>query len=147
MSYFSINVLDIQKNQYEKDKSRLKIYNRILEKCYYKIKSSSDNESNFCFFQIPEYIPGEPIYNLTKCVIFMLQHLRKNGFISKYCHPFLLYISWKQEGDMLLLNSSTNYTAPKKKATSIYDIIPKKNNNSSNNYSSNNYTSRSNPLD
>lgn len=105
MSY-SINVFDIQKKQFDKDKFRCYIFNKILERCYLKIKGTSDNENSYCFFQVPEYIPGEPLYNLTKCVIFILQKLRGNGFNCKYCHPYLIFISWKQESDNFLLEDN-----------------------------------------
>lgn len=100
---FSINVFDIQKKQHNKDKFRCHIFERILERCYIKIKGASDNEHSYCFFQVPEYIPGEPLYNLTKCVVFILKKLRNNGFTCKYCHPFLIFVSWKQQSDHYML--------------------------------------------
>ena len=74
---FSINVLDIQKRQYERDSRRREIYNKILDKCFYKIQSTVYNEYEHCFFRVPEYVLGSPIYNLTKCVIYLLQKLRR----------------------------------------------------------------------
>ena len=37
---------DIQKKQYEKDIARKKIYERIIEKCYYKINTTAENEND-----------------------------------------------------------------------------------------------------
>lgn len=113
---FSINVFDIQKKQYDKDKFRCYIFDRILERCYIKIKGASDNEHSYCFYQVPEYIPGEPLYNLTKCVVFILKKLRNNGFNCKYCHPYLIFVSWKQQSDSNLLNYED---APKNRISSI----------------------------
>ena len=108
MSNYDINIMDIQKKQHEKDLKRLEIYNKILQKCYYKINSTSDNEYEHCFFRVPEYVMGSPIYNLTKCVIFLLQKLRENGFKCKYCHPFMLYISWSHKNNILLIENTNN---------------------------------------
>lgn len=105
MNKFSINIFDIKKKQYNRNLRRLKIYDNILEKCFHKINSTVDNEYNHCFFKIPEYILGEPVYNLTKCVIYLLQKLRENGFKCKYCHPFMIYISWNYNDNVLLINN------------------------------------------
>ena len=120
--------MDIQKKQYEKDKKRLEIYNKILQKCYYKINSTSDNEYEHCFFRVPEYVMGSPIYNLTKCVIFLLQKLRENGFKCKYCHPFMLYISWAHKNNVLLIENTNNLSTKNNNETnenkhSIYKNI------------------------
>ena len=71
---------------------------------------------------------GSPIYNLTKCVIFLLQKLRENGFKCKYCHPFMLYISWQHKNNILLIentnNLSTNQNSPStENRHSIYNNI------------------------
>jgi len=119
LNKLSINVFQLQKNQYNKEQGRIKIYNKILNKCYYKIESSSNNEKSYCFFIIPEYIPGIPIYNLTKCVIYLIKNLRENGFICKYCHPLNLYVSWYSQDSCPLLSGpnqkTTNITYKKKK--------------------------------
>jgi hypothetical protein len=91
---FSYSVQEIQKKQFEKDKMRTKIYEKISEKCFNKIKETSNNEVNYCFFQIPEYIPGYPIFNMTDCVMYLLEILYKKGFKAKYCDKYLIYISW-----------------------------------------------------
>ena len=70
---FSVN--DIHKKQKEKEKNRLKIYDTISSKCFKKIKETSANEETFCFYKIPEYIPGLPLYNMTECVMFLLNIL------------------------------------------------------------------------
>jgi len=128
MNTYDINIMDIQKKQYEKDKRRLEIYSKILHKCYYKINSTSDNEYEHCFFRVPEYVMGSPIYNLTKCVIFLLQKLRENGFKCKYCHPFMIYISWGHKNNTLLIENVNNLsnkqnTKPQENTHSIYKNI------------------------
>lgn len=128
MNNYDINIMDIQKKQYEKDRKRLEIYTKILQKCYYKINSTSDNEYEHCFFRVPEYVMGSPIYNLTKCVIFLLQKLRENGFKCKYCHPFMIYISWGHKNNVLLIENTNNLsnnptTNPPETTHSIYKNI------------------------
>ena len=120
----TFNIIDLQKKHYNREQKRTKLFNKILSKCYRKIKQAFNNEYTYCIFQVPEFELGEPIFNMTKCVIYILQNLRKNGFYCKYCHPFLIFISWQQTNNNLaleyqqaglsLLNNKSTYNSTKK---------------------------------
>jgi len=114
--YKIFNVNDIHKKQKEREGKRLKIYKSIASKCFYKIKETSENEITYCFFKLPEYIPGLPLYNMTECVMFILNLLHEKGFKARYCDPYMLFISWNiQKPNLKLIEP------PKEE--------PKKNNN------------------
>ena len=91
---YTTSVYEIQKKQIERDKRRTSVFKKILSKCYRRIKLASENEEFFCFFQLPEYMSGTPIYNMTECVMYILDHLDKNGFYAKYCDHYLLFVTW-----------------------------------------------------
>jgi hypothetical protein len=91
---FTYSIQEIHKKQKEKEKLRLKIYETISVRCFKKIKETSANEETFCFFEIPEYIPGLPLYNLTECVVFLLNILQDKGFKGRYIDKHILFISW-----------------------------------------------------
>ena len=91
---YSFNIQDIHKKQKEKEKNRIKIYESISSKCFKKIKETSLNEETYCFYNLPEYIPGLPLYNMTECVIFLLNLLHEKGFSARYCDGFMIFISW-----------------------------------------------------
>jgi len=91
---FSYSVNEIHKNQKEKESRRLKIYENISNKCFKKIKETANNEQTYCFFQMPEYMPGYPIYNMTECTMFILNLLHEKGFKARYCDSFIIFISW-----------------------------------------------------
>ena len=78
---FSINVNDIQQRQNNKDRYRLQVYKRLLERCYIKIKSASDNEEKFCLCRVPEFVFGEPIYKLPECILFII--IKCNNIFEK----------------------------------------------------------------
>ena len=67
---FTVN--DLQKKAKEKEQNRNKIYFLISKKCFEKIKETSTNDQYYCFFKIPEYIPGYPLFNMTECVLYLL---------------------------------------------------------------------------
>ena len=89
---FSVN--DLHKKELERNQNRKKIYNIICEKCFKKIKDTSLTEEKVCFYKLPEYIPGLPIYNMTECVLFILNILKEKGFKARYVDPFMIFISW-----------------------------------------------------
>lgn len=91
-SLFSIN--DLQKDQANKDKSRNSIYHLITKKCFTKIKETHNNNNTFCFFNLPEYIPGYPLYNMTECILYILKKLKEKGFSCRYVDSYIIYISW-----------------------------------------------------
>ena len=92
--FFSINVNDIQQRQNNKDRYRLQVYKRLLERCYIKIKSASDNEQKYCLYKVDEFIFGEPIYKLPECILFIITNLKNSGFLIKYYKPNVIYITW-----------------------------------------------------
>ena len=105
---FTINVNDIQNRQYNKDRYRMQIYKRLLERCYIKIKSASDNEEKFCLYRVPEYVFGEPIFKLPECIIFIITNLKNSGFVIKYYKPNVIYITWniKRNFNVVLTNQN-----------------------------------------
>jgi hypothetical protein len=43
---------------------------------------------------MPEVLVGFPNYNLSDCLVFIVDSLESNGFLTRYIHPNLLFISW-----------------------------------------------------
>jgi hypothetical protein len=68
----------------------------VLERCYTKIKLAirSRSTSSSCVFEIPEFLFGYPMYDLTECVLYVKRHLETNGFKVSYFFPRLLVVSW-----------------------------------------------------
>ena len=105
-----LNIDDLNNTLKEKEDKQNKIYDEILKKCHHKIKKTSETSTEgFCFYIIPEYIYGFPIYNYKGCVIYLFKTLTKNGFEVKYTHPNLLYVSWVGK------SNPQNYKAIEKK--------------------------------
>jgi len=90
----SIDDLYTRKNEIEGNK--LKVYRRILNRVHTKIKLTSRQRKSeqFTFFLIPEFLVGVPRYDVASCTAFIIDKLKDNGFIVKYTHPNLLFISW-----------------------------------------------------
>ena len=92
--------------------NRYKIFKKVLEKCYYKIKNVSSQGASFLFYVVPEYLFGLPRYNKINCANFIIRKLNKNGFKTKFINPNLIFISWQH-----IPSQYKNYQVSKKKKT------------------------------
>ena len=90
----SIDDLYTRKNEIEENK--LKVFRKILQRIHNKIKITSRQRKSeqFTFFVIPEFLVGVPLYDVAACTAFVIDKLKDNGFLVKYTHPNLLFISW-----------------------------------------------------
>lgn len=52
------------------------------------------NDEKYIWYQVPPYIFGEPIYDQTDCIAYVVTKLAENGFHVKYINPGTLFISW-----------------------------------------------------
>jgi hypothetical protein len=43
---------------------------------------------------MPEILVGYPNYSISDCLVFIIDRLNADGFITRYIHPNLLLISW-----------------------------------------------------
>ena len=91
---FTIDIHEIQKKQKEKDTFRLNIYKHISSRVFKKIKDVSEKEETYVLYELPELIPGLPLYDMNECIIFIMNLLKDKGFKSKYVHPYSIFIKW-----------------------------------------------------
>jgi len=110
------HVHDIHRKQKEKESMRVKIYSYITSKCFKRIKEVADNEQTYTFYQLPEYIPGYPLYNMTECVMYVLDVLHEKGFHARYVDHFIVYISWSFPKPQFKQIQNVQETAAKKSA-------------------------------
>jgi len=106
--YYSTSVFEIQQKQQNREKRRTKIYTKILENCFKRIKLSADKEETVCIYTLPEYMAGVPLYNMTDCVMFILKHIKEKGFNCRYCHPYTILITWNKGGKYIEYKNKEN---------------------------------------
>ena len=99
-SQLDINSLFETTNQ--KTLKRLETYDKILKQCHTRIKYYSKYEKTTCFFAIPEFIIGVPLFDITELRTYMMNSLERNGFKLMYLHPNWLMIDWTDKKKSLL---------------------------------------------
>ena len=97
--YFSITVNDIESFNKDKIKKWIKVYEKVLGNCYRKVREHVIRDQKYCFFPIPEYIAGFPLFNINHCVCFIVKKLNQAGFQTKFIAPNIIYIHWDVENN------------------------------------------------
>lgn len=93
-----LNINQLHKEIEKREKRKNKIYNTILEKVNYRILLTNQKSNDcICLFVVPSFLFGVPLYNMTNCIIYIMEDLIEKGFKVNYTHPNLLTISWKDK--------------------------------------------------
>jgi len=146
-----INIDELYDTKKEKDLNKLGIYKKILSRVHVRIKTTSrqPTNNNACWFIVPEIIIGVPKYDHGSCIAYILDQLRDNGFIVRYTHPNLLFISWNHWVPSYVRNEIKNKTGVQ--VDELGNVVKKddedtsdnSNNNSNSNYNNNNFILKS----
>ena len=89
-----ININDLYNTQKNRQINKMNCFKKILQKCYNRIKTVAQKSETFCFYLVPEFSIGIPLYNVYQCANFIIDSLKQSGFNILYIRPNLLYISW-----------------------------------------------------
>ena len=74
-----INIDELYENKQKRDLKQLAIFNKILNRVHTRIKVTARNKrtgETHIWFQVPEYIFGEPIYDKGDCIAFIVLKLQ-----------------------------------------------------------------------
>jgi hypothetical protein len=91
-----LSLKDVRDVQNKRDKKREEAFDYILNMAYRHIHKcvSTLRSTYFCFYEIPEFVLGFPLFDLNECVTYLHNRLVKGGFQVKYFFPNVLMISW-----------------------------------------------------
>lgn len=92
-----INILDLHRSMSKKKMKRSQSFDRVVELCHKKIVALAENNTSRFFFDVPDYMIGYPLYDLNECIKYVVNALKKNGFIAWYFFPKYIYVSWDLE--------------------------------------------------
>jgi hypothetical protein len=81
------------------DALRLEVYNRILGTVHMKIKAAAHlpNSPQMTYYDVPEWQPGCPRFDVKDCILYIAWSLRHAGFKVMYVSPNRLLISWQDQ--------------------------------------------------
>ena len=92
-----INLDELYEKKKQNNLNTLSVYRRILQRVHNRIKTTARQQINsqHCWYIIPEMIIGVPRYDNRECIAYLIDQLKENGFVVRYTHPNLLFISWQ----------------------------------------------------
>ena len=93
-----IDIDELYQKNHERDLKQLSIFNKILNRIHQRIKVVSRQKcaQKFIWYNVPEYIFGQPLYDKGECIGYVMMKLSDNGFHVKYTHPSMLFVSWSK---------------------------------------------------
>ena len=132
-----LNMDELYSKKQQQDLNVLANYNKILLRIHNKIKYVSKQLINdqCCWYLVPEMMIGIPKYEHKDCTAFVIEKLRANGFIIRYTHPNLLFISWRHWVPTYVRNEIKKKTG---QAVDEYGNLIINNNDSNSNSNNNN---------
>ena len=106
----SLNINKLRNEVTERDKRKVRIYEKIMDLCNQRILSCNQKNDDYsCTYIVPNVIFGLPLYNVDDCVKFIMETLIKKGFEVIFAYPTTLHISWKPEGYNTDYKSNNNF--------------------------------------
>jgi hypothetical protein len=81
------------------DGLRLQTYNKILAAVHQRIKwaSAQPGTNQMTFFDVPEWQPGCPRYDVKDCILYVVWNLRHAGFKVIYMPYNRLLVNWQEQ--------------------------------------------------
>ena len=106
----------------QKTLRRMELYDSILKKCHSRILYNSNLQRTYCFYQIPEFVIGTPLYDIGELRNYVMNSLKTNGFDILYIEPNWLFIYWNVKGAKSLTknNNITKKINTQYKSTDTY---------------------------
>jgi hypothetical protein len=89
-----LNILQLHQIINEKKQRKTEAFDKVLSICNKRITAAAEEQKMRTFIIVPEFVVGYPIFNMNECLEYIVQALKKNGFLVKYYFPKMLYVSW-----------------------------------------------------
>lgn len=90
-----LSLSELAKIHKKKQKCKTKTYDAILNKCHTQIRNMAKRDQTFCYYVVPLYVMGLPLYDINACIVYLLLNLKKKGFYVQMADSQTIYISWK----------------------------------------------------
>ena len=92
-----INIDDLYAKNMRRDMRQVVLFNKMLNRVHKRINTISKIKRNekHAWFTVPDFLFGEPTYDQSDCIAYLVSKMVDNGFRVQYIHPHTLFISWE----------------------------------------------------
>jgi hypothetical protein len=97
MSKPHISLNELYQMRKKKDTNKKQVFDKVLELCHRRIRNIGQFGGMNTFYEIPGLVVGYPLYNIHDCTNYLIEQLRKTGFLIQLLpppHVCVIYISW-----------------------------------------------------
>ena len=92
----SININKLRSEVEDRETKKHKNFEKILDMCYKKILNTNKQNNDYsCTFVVPNVVFGLPLYNISDCIIFIMDKLVEKGFEIYFALPTSIHIYWR----------------------------------------------------
>jgi len=88
------NAQDVLKTMTRKNEMRRECFDKIVDMCVKKIVRGAALNMTQCFFEVPEFVLGFPLYDINECILYVIKGLQGAGYVVKYFFPRVIHVSW-----------------------------------------------------
>lgn len=74
--------------------TRIQPFIEVTNCCYARLKKLAEYGLSACYFDVPLFVSGLPLYDVAACAEFISCHLSSNGFLIKRVSDRRMYIQW-----------------------------------------------------
>lgn len=92
-----LSVHEVNRFMDGKRQDKFATFEKIYQQCQKTIMKYAENDRYRCFFVVPEFLLGLPVYNLNAAITYIVEKTTTKGFLVKYFHPNILYICWDMD--------------------------------------------------
>jgi hypothetical protein len=89
-----VKAQDLIKSQKEREKIKYKTFSKIYSNIEKKITIASSSNFYYVWYEIPEFIIGFPLYNVTECKSVVIKQLQDNGFKVEEFENNIILVTW-----------------------------------------------------
>ena len=92
-----LNLQELYNLKKKKDQHKNITFDKIIEQCHRRIRNIAQHGGMNTFYEIPGLLIGYPLYNIRDCMEYVVDKMRKNGFLVQILpppHVCVIYISW-----------------------------------------------------
>lgn len=90
-----VDVVELHRLMAAKELRHQETFQIVLERCYRLVRRTAAAKRFACAFEVPEFIPGQPLYDIMKCIEHIMRSLTANGYAVQFVFPKGLLISWQ----------------------------------------------------
>lgn len=113
----------------QKQQARTRCFDKVLELCHRRVRTVAGCGGLNTFFEVPGVMVGWPLYNLAECTHYVVDALRKTGFLVQIMpapQANTFYMSWDPQELRSSRKSPPALPAPFRSLPAPPPILPRR---------------------